>query len=620
MHMRIGIRGKLFAVSVILILAVGLSTAIYLESQLRSWMSSQTRSHLLKQAYISRNILQQSNPKEDITKVDKLADTIGKELTSRVTIINKQGRVLGDSKLNYTQLKTLDNHSQRPEILRAQKSGKGIVFRYSNTLKTQMLYVAVPYAYKTHQGTLRIAVPLKQIEKTIWRVRAYIILASLFGLIVAILMSGLASYLMDRTFNKLLENARRIVKGSHDNLPAIQTLTVERNRPPKKLQETTEEWEELITTLTEERNRFEAVLHNMNASVLALNKDLEITMANPSARSHLGLSQLAIGKPLNELVPSPELDKLAKKARAGQVTASEFALPGPMLRRVLVRATPQQGNDGAVLVMHDVTNLRRLETIRRDFVANVSHELRTPLSIIHANTETLLDGALNEPKFARKFLEASLRNTNRLSELIDDILNLSKIEAGQYQISHEEIHVEKVAQSAINSVKAAKNKHIEITTDVAQDTTLWADARAFDQVLLNLLDNAVKYTPEGGRVTIRAVQHGEYVRVEVQDNGPGLEPHHRERIFERFYRVDEGRSRHIGGTGLGLAIVKHLVQAMRGQVGVEAAKPSGSIFWFTLPANVPLEDEDEDDLGSTLDAQDFGQTDSQDRLIPPTEE
>jgi len=230
-----------------------------------------------------------------------------------------------------------------------------------------------------------------------------------------------------------------------------------------------------------------------------------------------------------------------------------------------------------------VTEIRRLERIRRDFVANVSHELRTPVSIIRLNAETLLDGALERPEVARKFLEAQMRNADRLAALVSDLLEISRIEAGTYEIHPDFIRVAPIVERIVDSVQQiADEKHMTIECEVPADTTAWADAEALEHVLLNLVDNAVKYTPAEGKIAVRVRTQGDGVRIEVEDNGPGIEPRHRARIFERFYRIDKGRSREVGGTGLGLAIVKHLAEAMDGSVGVGPAQPQGSIFWVLL--------------------------------------
>jgi two-component system phosphate regulon sensor histidine kinase PhoR len=236
------------------------------------------------------------------------------------------------------------------------------------------------------------------------------------------------------------------------------------------------------------------------------------------------------------------------------------------------------------VVMHDITDLRHLETVRRDFVANVSHELRTPISVIRANAETLLDGALGDPTAARPFVEALLRNAERLGRIIADLLDISRVEAGQLRLRCLPVPLAAAARRAADAMlPAVARKGLEVRVDIAEEIIALGDLQALDQVLLNLLDNAIKYTPEGGHVVVRAHADTEQVRVDVSDDGPGLEAHQRKRVFERFYRVDPGRSRDMGGTGLGLSIVKHLCETMGGRVGVDPGQPRGSIFWFVLP-------------------------------------
>ena len=237
-----------------------------------------------------------------------------------------------------------------------------------------------------------------------------------------------------------------------------------------------------------------------------------------------------------------------------------------------------------MIVAYDVTEMRRLETMRRDFVANVSHELRTPVSVIRANAETLLDGALEEEKAARVFVQAVLRNSERLSNLIADLLDLSRIEAGHYEVLESRLNLHAIVHRVAESVKhKLETKEMVLEISVEEHLEALGDAQALEQVLINLVENGVKYTPKGGRLLLRAQAVSDKVRIEVHDNGPGIAPEHRPRIFERFYRVDPGRSKEMGGTGLGLAIVKHLVGAMNGEVGMDPVEPNGSTFWVELP-------------------------------------
>jgi len=265
----------------------------------------------------------------------------------------------------------------------------------------------------------------------------------------------------------------------------------------------------------------------------------------------------------------------------GSGATAEFATPAGI--RVLARIAAQRDGEGSILILDDVTAIRRLETIRRDFVANVSHELRTPVSVIQANAETLQAGAKDDPAFADRLIEGLHRNAIRLSRIIADLLDLSRLEAGP-EVELEPLPVAEVARAAIASIESQAAGKLTLAVEIDDAVRVQADRDFLDQVLVNLLDNAVKYTPAGGHVWVRARPAGKRLRIEVADDGPGIAPHQRQRIFERFYRIDPGRSRELGGTGLGLSIVKHLVEGMGGQVGVEGNTPSGSVFWVDLAA------------------------------------
>ncbi|MCB9555786.1 MAG: PAS domain-containing protein [Deltaproteobacteria bacterium] len=338
-----------------------------------------------------------------------------------------------------------------------------------------------------------------------------------------------------------------------------------------------------VATLASERSRFEAVLNAMSEAVVTTDSALTITLANPAAcellRAELGT---VIGVPLIEVTRLPALNDLVHRGLKEDVSAE--IVFGNQERTVAARVKPL-GGAGTVIAMHDITEQRRLEVIRRDFVANVSHELRTPVSVMRANAETLLDGALDERDLAERFVTAILRNAERLSQLVSDLLDLARVEAGRLTLEIVPVAISEVAQRVLETVApAADKRNMELVDAVPAGLRVSADRKALEQVLLNLLDNAVKYVHEGGRIEITAQAVNAKVRIEVRDNGPGIAPHHRARIFERFFRVDPGRSREMGGTGLGLAIVRHLVDTMGGEVGVDALRPSGAAFWISLPS------------------------------------
>jgi two-component system, OmpR family, phosphate regulon sensor histidine kinase PhoR len=306
----------------------------------------------------------------------------------------------------------------------------------------------------------------------------------------------------------------------------------------------------------------------------------------------LGLAASPVGHVLIEVLRVPALAELMERVHRERGAPAESELSLPPSRQVLARAAPVKSTGGTILVMLDITEMRRLEKVRRDFVANVSHELRTPVSVIQANAETLLDGALTHPTRGPEFLSAILRNAQRLARLVSDLLDLSRIESGHFTLEIQPTQVASAVNRAVESIRGlAARKRLTVDASIETNLEVLADSSAFDQILTNLIVNAVKYTPEDGHVEIRAERAsaallgGEStIVIDVCDDGAGIEPRHRLRIFERFYRVDPGRSRDMGGTGLGLSIVKHLVGAMRGEVGVTESPTGGSVFRVILPA------------------------------------
>jgi two-component system phosphate regulon sensor histidine kinase PhoR len=575
---RLGFRAKLFLVSVLLVLSVVLVAGGYLEGQIREWAQARAQAELLAQARVARVALMY-----DDAPADAVADQLGAASGARVTIIASDGSVLGDSELTAVELPAVDSHGDRPEVVAAIAEGEGRAVRYSSTLGTAMMYVAVPFTAGAVTGTVRVARALEEMEAAVRRLRIALGIAGLLSLVGAVVLSGLASHFLARTLRGLVADARRAAEGEERRAPINQEemlgMAGSLNRMAAELEST-------VAVLATERSRFEAVLESMAEGVVAVDQAQQLTLINRAALGLLSLSIEQGGSTLSERIPIPALHELVERALAGQPDRREFETRTTPPRQVLAYASPLRNKQGAVVVMHDVTEIRRLERIRRDFVANVSHELRTPVSIIRANAETLLDGAIERPEVARRFLDAQLRSADRLAALVSDLLEISRIEAGTYEISQDEIELAPIVAHTIEEVeRLAQEKRIEVTAAVSEEMSVWADEQALAQVLLNLIDNAVKYTPTGGKIVVRAERRGEQVRVEVEDNGPGIEARHRTRVFERFYRIDKGRSREVGGTGLGLAIVKHLVEAMGGQVGVEPAAPHGSIFWLTLPGS-----------------------------------
>ncbi len=581
--MSLGVRGRLFVVSVALILVVGLTSGAYLENQLRRLLVARIEAELHRHALTGRELFRSLSNWSTPSTIDPLADRLGQAASARVTVIAQDGTVLGDSALTVEQVRQLDNHGSRPEVVAALANGRGVARRFSATLRTDMLYVAVPLARGDALAVVRTATPLNEIEPVVNQLRVLLGVAGLLGLVIAVFMSGLASHFLSRTLRSLVQHASAMAGGARQQRIAVATAD-EIGGLAGSLNRMAEDLEQAVTTLATERDRFAAVLEGLADAILALDAEQRIILVNRAALTLLDLTEPPLDRTLLETIRVPVLQDLVAQAQDGTPSTTEFDLPTATTRRVLASVTPQQLTGGSVIVLHDVTELRRLETIRRDFVTNVSHELRTPVSVIHANAETLLLSPLENAAETREFLEALLRQADRLARIVADLLELAQIEADQYPLHLEPVLIAPAVQRALEVVdQDRKAKGLSLDLAVASDLSVQADANALDQIILNLLDNAVKYMSAGGKLSIRGVVQTRHVRIEVADDGPGLAPHHRDRIFERFYRVDTGRSRHEGGTGLGLAIVKHLALAMHGEVGVEAATPRGSIFWITLP-------------------------------------
>jgi two-component system phosphate regulon sensor histidine kinase PhoR len=336
------------------------------------------------------------------------------------------------------------------------------------------------------------------------------------------------------------------------------------------------------SAVSDERDMLAVLLAETAVGVIAIDAAHQVVIVNDAARSLLGLAAAPIGLPILDVVRVPGVIDLV---RAPSREPRELALPSGA--RVALRAV--RHGDRLILLLDDVTVLRRLETVRRDFVANVSHELRTPVSIIRANAETLQGAAGLDQSMRTTLVDGLHRNAERLARILTDLLDLSRLDAGQYRLDASPIPVAQVAEAAIETVlPRAVDKGITIHRELDPALSALGDARALDQIVVNLVDNAVKYTPRGGNVWVRSGPGPSGVRLEVSDDGPGIAPRHRERIFERFYRVDAGRSRDLGGTGLGLAIVKHLGESMGGVVEVAAREPAGTTFVVTLPLSPPI--------------------------------
>lgn len=580
-----GIRIRVFLFLAALAAVVVFAAVLVLSHVLDSYLKERFETQLERELELGLLALKLSPPLLTIEAADQMADRLAEASDARVTIIDEEGHVLGDSLVQPDQLRSLDNHLNRPEVQMAYRKGRGLSSRYSSTVREGMLYVARTYEDGANTLVLRISRPIASVESSIASLQRLVVIAGLIGLGIALALSAASSLVFSSTLKVLVDFAKKMADGER-----IGRLTT---RSPYvlsglagSLNSLSEQLEGHVSALAEERDRFVAVLDGLSDAVLALDENKRITLINRAGILLLAVNGEPVGNALQDIIGAPELHDLVDDKSDGEKKADEveFDLPGEKKRRILARANwPKSG--GVIVALQDVTDLRRLENMRRDFVSNVSHELRTPVSVIQANTETLLGGALEDREAADRFLHSTLDKAERLSSLISDLLDISRIESGKFQFKLDSVPLTAaMRRAAVTLEPQAIEKRFTIQVEPCGDLAVKADARALDQILCNLIENAVKYAPSGGRVVLRAAAQSGQIRIEVEDNGPGVPAQYRSRLFERFFRVDPGRSRKMGGTGLGLAIVKHLVLAQNGEVGMEPAAEKGSVFWFNLPA------------------------------------
>jgi two-component system phosphate regulon sensor histidine kinase PhoR len=586
----LSVRTKLFLVSLALVAAsMGLADA-YLTPTIASHLTSTIRADLLvrarlvaREAAASPAPLTSSDP-----SWDGLAHALGRTANGRVTLIGIDGAVLGDSDVPASELARVENHASRPEVEQALATGEGEAERLSATVQQPMVYAAVRIERGgSVVGVARVAELLREVEGARADMRRLIWIGSGVALALALFLSNLVAKRMSGAVSELTEAARRMTEGDL----SVRTRLVGHDELGELGHALDRLAGSLATTLGQlraERDLQARILDAMQEGVVVVDRDGRIVLVNPALRSMLLVGAEAVGKLLIETVRHAQLEDLVEDARASAgAVPVEIELPGLKPRRLLVHASPLSGDDeGLLFVFVDVTEVRRLESLRRDFVANASHELRTPVAAVRSATETLRSGALEDPVAAIRFVDIIERNAMRLQSLVEDMLELSKLESNEFKVKRERVELGSVVPIVLALFRErAEKKGVRVTAELPPEASaIEGDPRALEHVLSNLVDNAVKYCPPGTRVLVSASKLGDdRVKLVVSDTGPGIPAEHLPRVFERFYRVDAGRSRELGGTGLGLSIVKHMVEAMRGKVAVESEVGRGSTFTVSLP-------------------------------------
>jgi len=526
----------------------------------------------------------------DLNPAQRISDQlqqIARISNSRVTLVDAQGRVLADSEKDIT---TMENHFSRPELQEARLKGKGKSIRFSQTIGVDMLYVAIPTKSQSQiTGYVRLARPLHDVQSMIEKVYQSVFLAMMIVAVVALFVALFFSYRLAAPIRALERFTERLRQGH-----PVGTIFLETSDETEKLADNinylVEELQTQIRLANEEKSKLMTAFTSMTEGVLILNAEDKIEFINDALSAILSQYGDINGRTLMEAFRDVELQKAFLKFKEKHDTVTEEVTLGsgfePVILSVSISSVHNYPDEEkAMLVFHDVTRLKKLEKIRVDFVANVTHEIRTPLTAIIGYLETINAGAINNTADTRRFVDISLKQAQRLNRLVEDLLVISKVELGELDFRFEEISLRNALDGVIPLVEAkVKLKNMTIHNKVPENgATIRADRDRLTQILVNILDNAVKYTPENGSVSIENEQKDNYAVLTIMDTGIGIPKEEVQRLGERFYRVDRSRSRDMGGTGLGLSIVKHLMIAHGGKMEIESQLGKGTKVSLFFP-------------------------------------
>jgi len=583
-----GIRARVFLI-VFFSLAVSIRIAyVIAERDITSTFEEQTIYQLEKQAQLLLVNIDDVSKYSDIKAADSLADKLGNASDSRVTLILNNGIVVGDSDVELQSIVNLDNHANRDEIKEALAFGKGWSSRYSDTIGRQLLYFAITDNNEIEPNIIRISVPYTYLDQVFASLNLSIFLIGIVAFVVCFIASTLIFNFTYKNLSELENAVSSLAKGPIKNkdkeiLP-LEGLD-EFSSVARSITQVSEALKNQVRLIAKQRNQFGSVLDDLGEGVIVFNDLAEITYHNDQALRILNLKTDINNKTLEELnikAIGNLYDIASKKKKSNK--EFEIDLGNGSTRWVLASMNQSNTAKQYILVVHDITQLRKLDSMRRDFISNVSHELRTPVSVIMANSETLLSGALDNKADAENFSKAILHNAERLSEMVSDLIDLSRIEYGELKLEFEKVNINQSILKALDAIKGlAAKKEISLNFDEYEDEFIRVDINAIDRILINLLDNAIKYSPNQSSVRITIEDKNSHIEVNVIDSGKGIDDSDKVRIFGRFYRTAQARASDKTGSGLGLAIVKNLVHSLDGDVGVRNSNSGGCNFWFTVP-------------------------------------
>jgi two-component system phosphate regulon sensor histidine kinase PhoR len=581
--MTLSVRLKLFIGSMAAAALAVTTMALLVPWQLRAQERLVIERRLTDESKLIADLLASAR---DLTEadMDREADRLGTLVSGRVTLIAGDGRVVGDSTQTPAELPALENHASRPEVLATAGGGVGISERYSTTVQTDMVYVAIASAHPVVKY-VRLALPLRDVNAQLATIGSATALALVAALVAAFILSWVFSAPLARRVETVAAVAKRYSAGDFSR-PAHDYGEDELGAVARALDTAAQELGRKIDDLSRDRARTEAILAGMVEGVLIVDRQGRVQLLNRAAQDMLRVVEPATGRPYVEVIRHPDIAALlGASLRREPVASRELTLSRDASRTFVARAAAVSsvGDGGAVVVLHDITDLRKAGQIRQDFVANVSHELRTPLTAIRGYVEALLD----EPSIgaeARGFLDIIGRHTGRMERLVKDLLRLARLDARQEPLERTRCGVRDAFDAVLSDLSQTVDaRQQRMTVDIPSDAAyVDADPGKLHDVLRNLVENAVNYSPPQSDIRLASERHDGAVHVTVSDSGPGIPPNDLTRVFERFYRVDKSRSGP-GGTGLGLSIVKHLVELHDGQVSVANRPEGGAVFTVVLP-------------------------------------
>ncbi len=551
-------------------------------TQLEKSIASQTQ-------LLSETFADPLNANWEIVKADSLADELSQKIEGRITIINREGKVIADSYRSGEDLLLMENHSNRPEVISALQDTIGKSIRFSNTVKTDMLYLALPVKARGEIiGVARIALPLNELEHQRNRIIGIVFIGLLIAFIFSLVLSFGFTNAVTKPLRQMMQIGKRISQGDFTQKIRVRTKD-EIGELSQILNQMSIELSRKIAQITEDKSQLQSILSSMTEGVLAVDHQGKVLLVNNALSKMFELDAFFYEKAHYEIIRDHDLNQFIREVLSTkEEKRKEISFFYPQERDFMIQSTlverQKENAIFAVFVFHDITELKKLERIRKDFVANVSHELKTPLTSIKGFVEALQDGAIKNPEKSISFLSIISHHTDRMNKIISDLLQLSQIESKEFELKTEPFSLKEVIQEVVFALRSSadqKSQNLKIDVHLPDQKVL-GDKYRINQALTNLVDNAIKYTPEKGNIKIQTQDKGNSIEIAVVDDGIGIPKKDLSRIFERFYTIDKARSRELGGTGLGLSIVRHIVEAHGSKVSVESEMGKGSRFSFAL--------------------------------------